>query len=479
MRGVLAGLVVSLILLAGCGSGASRQLGQPIQILGEKAFDHAFAGVGPTAQADAARLSTSVAGRRLLSGPLSSLQGRGGLLAHAGSLDTSFGRGGRVMTSFTGRFGDEAYAVAIQRDGKILVSGRGDGSAHYSFVLARYNANGSLDPSFGKGGKVRTAFAGKFDVEAYALAIQRDGKIVAAGLRREGGRRAAFALVRYTTNGSLDTSFGKRGRVTTAFAAKSDDEAYAVASQADGKIIAAGLHKVGRHSEFALARYNTNGSLDRSFGKGGEVTTAFAGRRAEEAHALAIQRDGKIVATGGGPPYSAFALARYNANGSLDPSFGEDGRVTTAVGSMSVADALGVESDAKIVAAGENMSGFALARYRTNGSLDTSFGKGGKVTTVFGGLAGATGLATQPNGKLVVGGSGPFNTSGFLLVRYNANGSLDPSFGSGGKATTSFPSSSEDDLSAVALQSDGKIVAAGATNPNDNGYDFALARYLG
>src|SRR5207249_1300852 len=344
--------------------------------------------------------------------------------AGPGDLDPSFGTGGRVLTDFGG--GDGARALALQAEGRIVVAGSSSAGAFGSdFALARYNSNGSLDPSFGTGGRVLTDFGG--DDEARALALQDDGKIVVAG----GFGGPFFALARYNPGGTLDTSFGTGGRVFTNFGGR--DGARALALQADGKIVAAGFTSsdFGTRRRFALARYNPDGSLDPSF-RGGRVVTSFADR--DEASALALQSDGKIVVAGfsdaGGR--QDFALARYNPDGGLDLSFGSGGRVLTDFGGDDEAAALALQADGKIVVAGLSGSGgvalVALARYNPNGTLDASFGSGGQVLTDFG-LA--RGLVLQADGRIVVAG-------GISLARYNQNGSLDPSFGSGGRALTDF-----------------------------------------
>src|SRR5439155_996244 len=248
--------------------------------------------------------------------------------AGPGDLDPSFGTGGRVLTDFGG--GDGARALALQADGRIVVAGSSSAGAFGSdFALARYNSNGSLDPSFGTGGRVLTDFGG--DDEARALALQDDGKIVVAG----GFGGPCFALARYNPGGTLDTSFGTGGRVLTDFGG--DDEAAALALQADGKIVVAGFSDAGGFALAALARYNPNGTLDASFGSGGQVLTNFGG-----AQALALQADGRIVVAGG------IFLARYNQNGNLDPSFGSGGRALTDFDAL----ALALQPDGLVVLAG-------------------------------------------------------------------------------------------------------------------------------
>jgi len=412
-----------------------------------------------------------------------------------GSLDTSFGSGGKVTTDFAGR-NDAANAIAIQADGKIVAAGysyqlNAAGKWYPDFALARYNTNGSLDASFGSSGKVTTDFGTSYNDWAYGVAIQNDGKIVAVGSSTGMGLREDFSLARYNSDGSLDTSFGSGGKVTTDFD-YGDDNAYAIAIQGDGKIVAAGAsYHFATPSHFALTRYNSDGSLDASFGSGGKVTTDFGTSYHDWAYGVAIQGDGKLVVSGHsyqGTAYPDFALARYNSNGSPDLTFGSSGKVTTDFGYRSDgASAVMIQGDGRIVAAGTSTQGpvvtadFALARYNTDGSLDATFGTDGKVTTDFGvpspDAAGDI-VALQGDGRTVAAGYSYQGTTSvdFALARYNSDGSLDTTFGSGGKATTDFDSS-DDHAYTVAIQGDGKIVAAGYSDQGTTGYDFALARY--
>ena len=379
-----------------------------------------------------------------------------------GDLDTSFGTDGKVTTDFGAS--DRANAVAVQADGKIVVGGE----SNFNFALARYNTDGSLDTSFSTDGKVTTDFGSS--ERGYAVAVQSDGKIVVAG---EGANASDqdFGLARYNTDGSLDTSFDTDGKLITNIGS-SDDLAFAMAVQSDGKIVAAGRSSNGSNYDFALARYNANnGSLDTSFSTDGKVTTAI-GSGNDYGYAMAVQSDGKIVVAGisNNGNNDDFALARYNTDGSLDTSFGSNGKVTTAIGSGDDdALAVAVQSDGKIVVAGSSDGHFALARYNADGTLDTSFSTDGKVTTSFGtSNEGAQAVAVQSDGKIVAAGR---TSTHIALVRYNADGSLDTSFSSDGKVTTAIGGTG-DRAYAVALQSNGKIVVAGQGNN-----DFALARY--
>jgi uncharacterized delta-60 repeat protein len=248
-----------------------------------------------------------------------------------------------------------------------VAAGSSKNGSNYDFALARYNTDGTLDTNFGTGGKVITAIGSSTDV-AESVAIQSDGKIVAAGFSNNGSNND-FALVRYNTNGTLDTTFDSDGKVTTAIGS-ANDVAYSVAIQSDGKIVAAGYSRSGgSNDDFALVRYNTDGSLDTSFDSDGKVTTAIGGSN-DYAESVTIQSDGKIVAAGHSYMSSNydFTLARYNTDGTLDTSFGTNGKVATAIGgSDDVAYSVAIQSDGKIVAAGYSYNGsnfkFALVRY--------------------------------------------------------------------------------------------------------------------
>ena len=410
--------------------------------------------------------------------------------AAPGDLDPTFGVGGKVTTDFGG--GELAFAVAVQPDGKIVTAGGSDCCVG-AFRLARHNPDGTLDIAFGNGGKVTTTFRGSDS--ASALALQPDGKIVVAGST---GGIFAFALARYLPDGSLDATFGSGGKVTTNFGL-----AFALAIQPDGKIVVA-----GGTDNFLLARYNPDGSLDPTFGAGGKVITDFGGD--DSAFALAFQADGKIVVAGKSEVFTGivggdFALARYNSDGSLDATFGNGGKVTTDFINHSVdgAFAVALQPDGKIVVGGATTPipivappAFALGRYLPNGSLDATFGNSGKVITSFGGPLcnsktclsdGVRSLVLQPGGKIVAAGrfftglTGLGNFTGnFALASYHPDGSVDTTFGDGGKVTTDF--GGYDGAHALALQPDGKLVVAGQAAlsgiPPSSG-DFALARYRG
>jgi uncharacterized delta-60 repeat protein len=230
--------------------------------------------------------------------------------AQDGALDLTFDTDGIVSTPI-GASDDYAYAVAVQADGKIVVAGRSNNGSNNDFALTRYNTNGSLDLSFDTDGIVTTPI-GTFGDEAYAVAVQADGKIVVAG-RSYNGANDDFALTRYNTNGSLDLSFDTDGIVTTPVGT-SDDLAYSVAVQANGKIVVAGFSYNGSGSDISLTRYTTNGSLDLNFDTDGIVTTPV-GTTDDFAYSVAVQTDGKIVVAGRSYNGSDndFVVVRYNS----------------------------------------------------------------------------------------------------------------------------------------------------------------------
>jgi uncharacterized delta-60 repeat protein len=397
-----------------------------------------------------------------------------------GSRDATFGSNGVVTADILDRDAS-AKGLSIQSDGKFVVAGSADNGDHNIFALARYNLDGSLDSSFASNGKVTTdLFTNR--AEANAVQLQADGRIVAAGFSYNGSNDD-FAVVRYNTNGTLDSTFGSGGKVTTPIGTARDD-ANALAIQPDGKIVLAGASDTGSYSDFALARYNTNGTLDTSFGNNGKVITAVSSQN-DGALAVRLQSDGKIVAAG----YTVvsgsdadFALVRYNTNGSRDFSFGNLGIVTTdmAGGTVDEAFTMAIQPDSKIILGGFVLSGgnafVGLARYATNGTLDTTFGSSGKVITQIGAVSDyCTTLALQPDGKILAGCATKIGSNyQYAVLRLNTNGSPDTSFGVGGAVTPTFGDGGDDYGWSVAVDSIGRIVLAGDANSQ-----FGVMRFLG
>lgn len=414
-------------------------------------------------------------------------------MAQAGQLDSSFGAGGIFITHDTQSFDAVADAVALQSDGKIVIGGELSSLAG----VLRLTANGVLDSSFGSGGMVTINVPGALGggVQVIGVAIQPDGKIVAGISTANSDGEESFSLARLNANGSLDTTFGSSGIVTSLPFGQGRSPTV-LALQPDGKILLAG--------DGIMARYNPTGQLDSTFGSSGLALLA-----AQSVTAIALQPNGQILIAGGGPARGAFPpsvqtlsvaglIARYNPNGSLDTTFGSSGQAA----SVAAASAIVVQVDGRIVVAGSinsrlvappapNDTGFGLVRYNPNGSIDTTFGRRGAVITDFGKsapLAETFALALQSDGEIIAAGvAGQFpgisrsTPSSFALARYTNAGPLDTSFGSGGKVTTAFGSNTAL-ISAMVLQSDGKIVVAGnsGTAVQQNFVNnIAVARYLG
>ena len=403
-------------------------------------------------------------------------------LAVPGGLDLTFSGDGKVLTNVTPR-SDYAIDAALQADGKILAAGiSGEERPNPNLTVIRYESDGSLDSTFSSDGKVNTDFFGLRDA-ANDILVQPDGKILASGLANTPGSHANFAIVRYNDNGTLDTSFGGDGRVTTSFT-PNNDSIQGVVVLGDGDIVAAGIAGyLGANPKMALARYNPGGSLDTSFGGDGKVMTDFTPKY-DAAWAIALQPDAKIVIAGAaGNPNGKIALARYNPGGSLDTTFGGDGRVTTDF-TRQYDEALGValQVDGRIVAVGSAGWGtpnpkLAVARYLSNGSLDPSFHGDGKVVTDFSPFGDyANDVDVQGDGRIVVVGEARAERidSTFALLRYTPGGSLDSSFG---RVMTNVTSKSDNAIG-IELSADGKIVVAGSAAYGDGGDGkFVVARY--
>ncbi len=400
---------------------------------------------------------------------------------------------GKVTTDFGGT--DLGQSVAIQSDGKILVGGSSGDKIKTTFALVRYNSDGTLDADFGSNGKVTTSSFNFWGTDTInEIKVQSDSKILAAGTTGYD-----FAVARYNSDGSLDTSFDTDGKVTTNFKEGYQNLGQSLSIQTDNKILVAGsshnfssnwlssLRFTTNETSFALARYNSDGSLDSYLDKDGKLVSQIGKTESDfsmptyggytstsnlydYANSVAVQSDGKILVAGS-TGYTDFALARYNSDGSLDVSFGSAGKVITDFGASEDAQSIEVQNDGKILVGGYSgdysSHNFAIARYNSNGSLDTTFDTDGKVTTDFGGDDKGYSLAVQNDGKILLGG---YSGNNFALARYNNDGSLDETFNTSGRVSTDF--GGNDKAYSLAIQSDGKMVLAGASDNN-----FAVARY--
>ncbi len=383
-------------------------------------------------------------------------------------------RGDGMVSTANGSpsFPNSASSLVLQPDGKIVLAGYGYNNGYSNFALVRYLRDGRIDLGFSSDGVITTA-VGSSNSLAQSVALQPDGKIVVVGSSYNGNNND-FAIVRYNTDGGLDATFSGDGMLSVALGS-STDIANSVALQPDGKIIVVGSSTIFDvelgflRTVFAVARFNADGTADTLFSDtgSGNLTTAIGSSDSSSA-GVVLQPDGKILLFGNSG--RDFALVRYNVDGSLDTSFSGDGKLTTAIGVSTSAASAALQTDEKIVVAGtyyvNGFDGLVLVRYNIDGSLDSSFSGGGIVTN---GSMSATSLALQTDGKIVVAGSS--YGGDFALQRYNIDGSLDTSFSGDGMVITTLPSSS-DYANSVKLQSDGKIVVAGSS-----GNTFAVFRY--
>ncbi|HUO74399.1 MAG TPA: DUF4395 family protein [Solirubrobacteraceae bacterium] len=392
------------------------------------------------------------------------------LLATPSGLDTTFGSGGRVSTP-VGDIG-QGEAVVIEPNGGIVTAGSRQIGLQSDFALTRHNPDGSLDTSFGTNGIAITDFGGADD-HAYDAALTPDGGIVAVGSADPGGLvKADFAIARYNPDGTPNTNFGTGGIVMTDIRGDAD-QAEAVGVQADGKILVAGhaATVAGRITDFALVRYNPDGTLDQSFGNHGIVTTDFGGD--DTAVALGIQADGKIVAAGTVRD-DHIGLARYMPDGSLDVTFGTGGRtVDPGFGEIK---GLALSPTGAIFLAGDSGGDFLLLSYRADGTRNPGFGTLGSLTTdLSGGFDAAENLTVDAQGRIILVGRATSPTIlDMALARYNPDGTLDTSFANNGTLTADFHGKGEFGQD-VAIDSAGRIVAAGYT-ANGGNTEFALMR---
>jgi uncharacterized delta-60 repeat protein len=403
------------------------------------------------------------------------------LIEDIGYLDPTFGQEGVVITP-VGNYIDYSHAVAIQDDGKLVVIGHFGKPSSNDFFVIRFNTDGSFDTSFGNNGKATIDF-GLYD-QAMHVVIQDDGKIVVASNSQSGNLNPnAFAIARLNPDGSLDSRFDGDGKRVDEIRG-SHDVITELALQDDGKIIAGGYsyanYGLGLRADFAMVRYNPDGSLDSSFGTNGIVITSRGGDY-DGSFSTLLQPDGKIILAGFSN-YSCsvrdcLALMRYNSDGSLDTSFGVEGIVEEDFGVSFIIFSSVLLPDGKIVSSGYSSAGegIMLTRHNPDGSLDTTFGTNGLVIKNFGdiNLERTEGMALQPDGKLLISG---FYGGDVFLLRYNSDGTPDTSFCNDGVIYHSI-GDGDDRARYVALQEDGKIVVTGDTFTGSN-YDIFVARYL-
>ena len=392
------------------------------------------------------------------------------VLAAPGQLDLTFGRGGTgiVRTNMLSRGTPFIPDIATQTDDKIILTGA-CGASH---CAVRYGVGGDLDADFGDRGfaiyKISTS--GYTDIGRRG-AIQEDGKIVVVGECESGVGTVAFCTVRFETNGSLDTTYGSFGRTITVVTGEWYDSAREVVIQSDGKIVVSGNCYV-RYQGYShcLVRYRTDGSLDAGFGAGGKVIGSYSGPF--DNAGLAVQSDGKIlVATS----YHDVFVTRFHADGSLDASYGTNGTAQSRFGlTTAYVTTLRLQANGKLLAVGacgSDYSGFddriCLARFDLTGRFDTSFGTGGVVVSSASGRG--SGVRIQADRKIVVSGT---CQAAFCVERYTLDGASDLTFGNAGRTLIAKIAQFSDSATGVALQADGKIVVGGKCDG-----DLCLARF--
>ena len=388
-----------------------------------------------------------------------------------GSFDTSFSGDGKLISDINSVY-MAANSVAVQADGKIVVAG----NSQSHILVARYLPDGVLDNSFSGDGKAYVSTG--YSSSSRSVLVQPDGKILVAGTVVELGANN-FLMLRFLTDGTMDLSFSGDGKQITDFGA--DESIEALALQPDGKIIAVGSTLSGAQADFAIARYQADGSADNSFSDDGKQTTAI-GNSVDFAFDVALQPDGRILAAGwskisDGYSYSA---VRYLADGSLDLSFADDGKmVDYKPAGYGAYQTVIVQSDGRMIAAGYANTGkgiqFAVARYNRSGVLDAGFGQNGKQTIDFGlSSSQVYEVALQPDGKIILAGhAGDNNEFYFALARLNINGSLDSSFDGDGKVVLDRGLYAK-----MVIQQDGKIVVAAQSDQSQFATDIVLLRCL-
>ena len=395
-------------------------------------------------------------------------------MASAQTIDPTFGLNGVVVNEVTSGV-DALYKMALQPDGKITAIG----IANSKIVLSRYLPDGLLDATFGTAGIKTTTFSCNFGFGAPVdIRLQSDNKILI--LARNGN---TTLLARYETNGAPDTNLGTNGIAIINNLVGTDIAEYCSRMRIldSGKIMILGNFQVLQ--QLFMARYNSDGSVDTSFGTNGFTTFSapenYYGIRAVD---FFQQSDEKIIVgisiMSQSAGYADFGLIRFQSNGQLDLSFATDGFVFTDIGVPNVHDlpnTLKLQPDGKILLAGSAGSKFAIVRYNSNGSLDTTFNTTGIASvTVGGAYRECTDIEIEPNGKIVLAG---YIGDDFASVRYKTDGTLDTAYGTNGVFKIDFGTASYDYGSSIIRQPDGQFVMAGWTSHFCTNRGFALTRF--
>lgn len=400
-------------------------------------------------------------------------------LAQAGTLDPAFGTGGIVTTDIQSHQ-DDLEAVAVQADGRIVAAGGtyDVGAGIGSISVVRYNADGTLDGSFGSGGEVITSTGAAYE-QALDVELQTDGRIIVAG-----SSDSRIILVRYMPDGSLDHSFDGDGiYLNTTWAGSMG---YCLKLQPDGKILVGGvLNATGAFLRACIWRFNSDGSLDASFADAGYQAMDFPGDF-ERFYGLALQGDGRIVAvgsTGNTMMDEGLCVARLNSDGSPDGLFSGDGKYNTTIGSgAQLLSDLVVDEDEKITAVGCTPSGgvgrMTVIQLLSDGTWDDAFNGDGKFISAYGYEDWGHAIVREADGRVVIGGACTLSGSDlhYSVTRLNTDGTLDPAFDGDGVAIALAPGGIGQST-CMALDGQGRIVQGGWSQPI-SGPDHTLMRWL-
>lgn len=399
------------------------------------------------------------------------------ILARPGDLDPFFGDNGKVIKRWGG--GEDSFKDVLQLpDGKVLVLAK---DAPFNIILARYNANGTIDTTFdGDGFAIHWLGAMSF---GYEMALQPDGKIVVVGASRQTNPQDDVMVLRFNPDGTFDTTFNGTGKFFRNLST-GNDVATDVYIQPDGKIVIAGHTnaETSDATDIILMRFNPNGSLDTTFDTDGLVITSTPGDARDLATAVEVLPDGKMIVLGSTrpnqSPFPQFLLfAKYESNGALDTSFGTGGLKTHYYGDeiYPTPASMIVQPDGKIAAC-VNLwftEVSTLMRFLPDGSIDTGFGSNGQ--TIFGTSGSYVyDVVQQPDQKYLVVG---LTNLDLLAARVDRNGFLDPSFGNNGITTVAVPGAFTEYAWAADLQKDGKLLVAGDFSLSLFDYDSILLRF--
>lgn len=403
------------------------------------------------------------------------------IFAQAGELDPDFGDGG-IVTRSLGPYNDEAYAMIIQDDGKILTAGFSSSGSDYDFALARFYSDGTIDYSFGTDGYTILNLGDIYEL-IVGVGLQSDGKIIVGG-DTHNDANYDFIIVRFNTNGLIDSTFGVDGMQSVDFGG--EDGMRAISVQNDDKIIAVGSD-LNSTLDFAITRFTADGFPDNTFDDDGKLLTDIQGGN-DIAFDVEVQADGKIVVVGQSQNeidyYDDFTIVRYKTDGTMDSTFNSSGIVIKAISDdYDYATCVRLQTDQKILIAGTSYSGpgdydFAVLRIKPDGTIDDSFNEVGfKVDGKSGNNDYLNAMTIQQDGKILLGGGVDIGSDFDMeLLRFNTDGTEDFTFGASSSVITSI-NPYEDHINELQMTSDGKILAAGYTFDGE-ATQFALVRYL-